>query len=428
LERFTFYILPLTVHPEKQRNPMEKSILIISTWDTKSQETLYLKDQIETLGCPALCMDLSMGAPAEATADIPPDQISQTGGAYIKTIRESRDRNFITRVMTEGAIKIAGQMAQEGRLAGLVGLGGATLSMIATNIMRALPFGLPKLMISSSAALPGLSTRYIGTGDIALFHTVIELSGLSPHLCNVLNRAARSICAMVQEPHFSPENARRPGQKQIALSMFGPCDQCAHMVQEGLTQSGFQAIGFHAAGIGDRAMEEMIAQNFFDGVIDLAPGGVGEALFGGMRSAGPHRLEAAGRIGIPQIIAPSGVNFMSPNRKHYKPEYAQRRKYDLDKDRTWLRLSPEELKQVAEAMALKLNQALGPVLFLIPTQGWSMADAPGSPAYDPEEDEVFIETLKKVCQSTIKIEKVEANLNEPLFARKIIQEAIKFCS
>ena len=223
---------------------MPKSILIISTLDTKSRETFYLRDRIQALGCPALSMDLSMGAPAKEKGDILPDQIAREGGSSIEAIRESRDRTFITRTMTQGAIKIAGKMWQEGRLAGIVGLGGATLSMIATNIMRTLPFGLPKLMVSSSAALPGLSTRYIGTGDIALFHTVIELSGLSPHLCNVLNRAARSICAMAQEPLFSPETARRPGQKQIALSMFGPCDPLAHLVQEQLLQGGVSSDRF----------------------------------------------------------------------------------------------------------------------------------------------------------------------------------------
>ena len=404
---------------------MPKSILIISTLDTKSRETFYLRERIQAFGCPALSMDLSMGAPAKEKGDILPDQVAREGGASIEAIRESRDRTFITRAMTQGAVKIAGKMWQEGQLAGIVGLGGATLSMIATNIMRTLPFGLPKLMVSSAAALPGLSTRYIGTGDIALFHTVIELSGLSPHLCNVLNRAARSICAMAQEPLFSPEKAKRPGQKQIALSMFGPCDPLAHLVQEQLVQEGFQVIGFHAAGIGDRAMEEMIAQGFFDGVVDLAPGGVGEEIFGGMRSAGPHRLEAAGKIGIPQIIAPSGVNFMSPSRKNYKPEYRERRKYDLDKDRTWLRLDTAELKQVAEVMAQKLNQAKGPVIFLIPTRGWSAADAPGGPAYDPKEDEIFTETLKKMCRPEIGIETIEAHLNDPAFAQAVVQAVHK---
>jgi uncharacterized protein (UPF0261 family) len=403
---------------------MPKSILIISTLDTKAQETFYLRDQIQALGCQALTMDLSMGAPAKEKGDILPDQIAQEGGAAIEAIRDSRDRTFITKTMTQGAIKLTRKLFEEGHLAGIVGLGGATLSMIATNIMRALPFGVPKLMVSSSAALPGLSTRYIGTGDIIIFHTVIELSGLSPHLCNVFNRAARSICAMAQEPLFSSETAKGIGHKQIALSMFGPCDKCAHLVQEGLTKAGFQVIGFHAAGICDRAMEDMIAQGFFDGVVDLAPGGVGEELLGGMRSAGPRRLEAAGKVGIPQIIAPSGINFMSPSRKNYKPEYQERRKYDLDKDRTWLRLSTEELEQVAGVMADKLNQAKGPVLFLIPTQGWSTADAPGGPAYDPVEDQVFTAALKKLCRPEITIQTVEAYLNDPSFAQTIIEALI----
>ncbi len=404
---------------------MEQAVLIISTLDTKAKETFYLRDQIRALGGRALTMDLSMGAAAEEQGDILPDEVALQGGTTIEAVRASRDRTAITRDMTQGAIKIARKMLEDGRLAGVIGLGGATLSMISTNIMRALPFGIPKVMVSSSAALPGLSTRYIGTGDILLFHTVIELSGLSPHLKNVLNRAARAVWAMAQEPRFSAEAAKGSAQKQIALSMFGPCDPCAHRVQDGLTQAGFQVIGFHAAGICDRAMEEMLAEGYFDGVVDLAPGGVGEQLLGGMRAAGPKRLEAAGKMGIPQVIAPSGVNFMSPSRKNYKPDYAQRRKYDLDKDRTWLRLSTDELKQVAEVMAGKLNQAQGPVIFLIPTRGWSTADAPGSAAYDPEEDRVFTETLRRLCRPEITIQTVEAYLNDPDFARAAVEAMIK---
>jgi uncharacterized protein (UPF0261 family) len=404
---------------------MEPAILIISTLDTKALETFWLRDQIRALGGRALTMDLSMGAPAAEKGDIPPDEVALRGGTTIEAVRSSRDRTAITRDMTQGAIQIVRTLLEEGRLAGVIGLGGATLSMISTNIMRALPFGVPKVMVSSSAALPGLSTRYIGTGDILLFHTVIELSGLSPHLRNVLNRAARAVWAMAQEPRFSAEAAKGGAQKQIALSMFGPCDPCAHLIQDDLTRAGFQVIGFHAAGICDRAMEEMIGEGFFDGVVDLAPGGVGEQLLGGMRAAGPKRLEAAGKAGIPQVIAPSGVNFMSPSRKNYKPDYAQRRKYDLDKDRTWLRLSTDELKQVAEVMAGKLNQAQGPVILLIPTRGWSTADAPGSAAYDPEEDRVFTETLRQQCNPGITIQTIEAYLNDPDFARAAVESMIK---
>ena len=270
---------------------MEPAILIISTLDTKAQETFYLRDQIRALGGRALTMDLSMGAAAEEQGDILPDEVALQGGTTIEAVRASRDRTAITRDMTQGAVKIARELLEEGRLAGVIGLGGATLSMIATNIMRALPFGVPKVMVSSSAALPGLSTRYIGTGDIMLFHTVIELSGLSPHLKNVLNRAARAVWAMAQEPRFSAEAAKGSAQKQIALSMFGPCDPCAHLVQDGLTQAGFQVIGFHAAGVCDRAMEEMLAAGLF-----RRRGGSGPRR-GGRTAPGRHagrRAEAAG--------------------------------------------------------------------------------------------------------------------------------------
>ena len=404
---------------------MTKSIFIISTLDTKGKETFYLKDRLQSLGCAALIMDLSMGTPAKDQGDITPEEIAREGGSDIDEIRNSRDRNFITKVMTGGAILKAKSLWGKGDMQGIVGLGGATLSMMATTIMRALPFGLPKLMVSSSAALPGLSTRYIGTGDIALLHTVIEISGLNPHLKNVLNRAARAISGMAEEPLFSSQEARATDQKQIALTMFGPCDKCAHLVQEGLEKAGFQVIGFHAAGIGDRAMEEMIAEGYFDGVVDLALGGIGEEILGGMRAAGPTRMEAAGKIGIPQVIAPSGVNFMSPSRRNYKPDYHTRRKYDLDKDRTWLRLSPEELKEVATIMVNKLNQAKGPVIFMIPTGGWSTADLPGSAAFDPEEDQVFLETLREKCRPEISIRAVNAHLEDPAFGEAVIKAALE---
>jgi uncharacterized protein (UPF0261 family) len=404
---------------------MERRILIIATLDTKNRETFYLRDQLKALGCRAMLMDLSMGGESDKRADIPPEAVAREGGVDIEAIRSSRDRNFITKTMTKGAIKTAKRLWEKGEIQGVMGLGGATLSMMATGIMRALPFGVPKLMISSAAALPGLSTRYIGTGDIALMHTVIELSGLSPHLKNVLNRAARAMAGMAAEPTFSSRPAKDTGKKQIALSMFGPCDRSAHQIQEGLEGAGFQVIGFHAAGISDRAMEEMIGEGYFDGVVDLAPGGVGEELLGGMRAAGPNRMEAAGKAGIPQIIAPSGVNFMSPNRKNYKPDYHARRKYDLDKDRTWLRLTPEELRMVAGVMARKLNQAKGPVIFMVPTRGWSSADLPGSPAFDPVEDQVFVETLKAHLKPEITVRTVEAHLEDPVFGEAVIAACLE---
>jgi uncharacterized protein (UPF0261 family) len=277
-------------------------------------------------------------------------------------------------------------------------------------------------MISSTAALPGLSTRYIGTGDIVLFHSVVEISGVSDLLKNVMDRAAHALAGMVSDDIASPKAEKG---KAIALTMLGPCEKCASAVRVALETQGYQVIGFSAAGIGDRAMEDMIAEGFFQGVIDLAPGGVGEHHFGFMRDAGPHRLETAGKLGLPQIISTCSVNHMTPARSKYKPEFHERRKFDLDKLRTWIRLSPEELKEVAGIFAEKLNQAKGPVTVMIPLDGWSSADLPGNDSHDPAEDRLFTEVLREKLKPDVQILEVDANMEDPEFAKAVVENALK---
>lgn len=400
----------------------EKTILIISTLDTKGEETYYLRDKVQSLGLTPLLMDISMRGEGPTRADITPDQVAAAGGSTIEEIRVSKERSRITNITIAGASRIAVERLGEGNLDGVIGMGGSTGSLMATEVMRALPFGIPKLMISSTAALPGLSTRYIGTGDIALFHSVIEISGLSDLLKNVMDRAAHAMAGMVHETIISPKAKKG---KAIAITMLGPCEQCASSVRTSLEAAGHQVIGFSAAGIGDRAMEEMISQGLFQGVIDLAPGGVGEHLFGFMRDAGPNRMESAGRGGIPQIISTCSVNHMTPAKSRYKPEYHERRKYDLDKYRTWIRLSPAELKEVGGAFRDKLNSARGPVKVLIPLRGWSSVDYPGNATYDPEEDRAFVHELRRDLNPDIEILEIDANMEDPEFAAAVVKASLK---
>jgi uncharacterized protein (UPF0261 family) len=400
----------------------KKTVLIISTLDTKGEETYYLRDKIASLGLTPLLMDISMRGEGPTRADITPGKVAAAGGSTIEEIRASTDRSRITNITIAGASRIALEHFVEGNLDGVIGMGGSTGSLMATEVMRALPFGIPKLMISSTAALPGLSTRYIGTGDIALFHSVIEISGLSDLLKNVMDRSAHAMAGMVHGTITSPK--ARKG-KAIAITMLGPCEQCASSVRTALEGAGYQVIGFSAAGIGDRAMEEMISQGLFQGVIDLAPGGVGEHLFGFMRDAGPNRMESAGEAGIPQIISTCSVNHMTPAKSRYKPEYHERRKYDLDKYRTWIRLSPAELIEVAGAFREKLNSARGPVKILIPLRGWSSVDYPGNATHDPEEDRGFVQELRRGLNPDIEILEVDANMEDPDFAAAVIGAALK---
>jgi uncharacterized protein (UPF0261 family) len=401
---------------------MQKSVLLISTLDTKRHETVYLKNKIESLGLKPILMDISMRKTEGARADVPPERVADAGGSSFEEIHRSRDRTRITNIMMAGASRVAADLLADGKLSGVIAVGGSTGTLMATEVMRSLPFGIPKLMISSTAALPGLSTRYIGTGDIALFHSVVEISGVTDLFKNVMDRAAQALAGMVQGNITSPKSEKG---NAIAMTMLGPCEKCASSVRTALEQNGYQVIGFSAAGIGDKAMEDMIAAGFFQGVIDLAPGGVGEHLFGFMRDAGPNRLETAGMAGIPQIISTCSVNHMTPAKSKYKPNYHKRRKYDLDKFRTWIRLSTDELKEVAGVFAEKLNKASGPVKVVIPVNGWSSVDSPGNPTYDPDEDRLFVDELRKKLKPEIQIQEIDANMEDSQFADAVIAAAVE---
>ena len=403
-------------------NKTRKSILVISTLDTKGVETLYLRDKIMSLGINPLLMDISMRGKGDSPAEITPVQVAEAGGSSLEEIQASRERSKITNITIKGASRIAVDLFNEGNLNGVIAIGGSTGSLMATEVMRSLPFGIPKFMISSTAALPGLSTRYIGTGDIALFHSVIEISGITDLLKNVMDRAACALAGMVQG-NVTPLRAETA--KPIAMTMLGPCEQCASAVRKALEAVGYQVIGFSAAGISDRAMEEMMANGLFQGVVDLAPGGVGEHLFGFMRDAGPHRMEAAGAASVPQIISTCSVNHMTPSKRKYKPEYHDRPKYDLDKLRTWIRLSANELEQVAAAFAEKLNKAKGPVQVMIPLKGWSSVDYPKNATFNPEEDQAFVAVIREKLKPEIVITEVDANMEDPPFAKAVAEAALK---
>jgi uncharacterized protein (UPF0261 family) len=227
---------------------------------------------------------------------------------------------------------------------------------------------------------------------------------------------------MVEGSIKAPISLPGKGEKPlIAMTHFGPCEECAKNVRERLEEKGYQVIGFSAGGIGDRAMEEIIErQNIFGAVIDLAPGGVGEEVLGFDRAAGPTRLEAAGKRGMPQIIAPCGVNWGSPLKRKYKPEYELRKKYDYDALRTFIRLSKEEMIMVADTMADKLNRARGPVKVLIPLGGWSSLDRKGTDFYNAELDRTFVDELKKQLKPGIEVREVDIDLDTPEFAQAIV--------
>ena len=399
-----------------------KRVIILATLDTKGPEALYLGDQIKSLGEEPILMDMSMRDEKQGRrAEISAEEVAKAGGSRLAELSVSDDLDRNMEIMVAGAAKIIHRLMRKGKINGVIGIGGYRGSFMATAVMHSLPFGLPKVMVSSATALPGLSSRFFKTSDIMIFHSVIEMAGLTNLLKNVLDRAACAVSGMVRGQVAAPIIDQNKG---IAMTMLGPCEICARTIRTALENQGYQVIGFHATGIGDRAMEGMIAEGFLGGVIDLATGGVGEHLYGFMRDAGPNRLESAAKVGIPQIISTCGVNHITPSKSKYTADHKRRRRYDLDQSRTWLRMSRNELKEVSEVFAEKLNKSSGPVKVVIPLKGWSSIDSPGRPTYDPEEDAIFIKELRRRLKKEIEVIQVDANMEDPEFAKVVINAAL----
>lgn len=401
---------------------MGRVIVILVMAEEKWQEADFLQREIETHGFQAVILDMGLLGKPQGSCDISRKEIISLSGHDPKEVALITDRGKRMPVMVDGGRRKVLELYYQGKLCGVVSLGGATGTQMGTSIMKSLPFGVPKFAVSSTASLPGLASRYIGTADIALMHSVVEFGGLDSLMKNALARAAGAICGMVEGSAKAPITLPGKGEKPlVAMTHFGLCQECAASVRKQVEKRGYQVVGFSAAGIGDRAMEEMIErQNMFGAVIDLAPGGVGEELLGFTRAAGPSRLEAAGKRGIPQIIAPCGVNWGSPLKRKYKPEYELRKKYDYDAIRTFIRLSKEEMIMVADTMADKLNKACGPIKVLIPLGGWSSLDRRGTDLYDAELDRAFVDELKKQLKPDIEVKEVDANLEAPEFAQAIV--------
>jgi len=407
-----------------------KTILILVMAEEKWEEADFLRQQIELHKQKAKILDMGLLGEAQGPCDITREEVILASGKSPEEVALISDRGKRMPVMLDGARQKVRKLFSNGELSGVISVGGTTGTRMATSIMKSLPFGIPKIAVSSTAALPGLASHYIGTADITLMHSVVEIAGLNTMMRNVLARAAGAICGMAEGSSSIPVSFPSEGEKPIiAMTHFGPCEECAVNIRKKLEQMGYQVIGFSAAGIGDRAMEEIIErQDIFSAVIDLAPGGVGEELLGFSRAAGPTRLEAAGKKGIPQVIAPCGVNFGSPLKRKYKPEYASRKKYDYDAVRTFLRLSHEELIKVADTMGEKLSGAQGPIKVLIPLGGWSSVDKRGTYFYDGEADTVFVTQIKKHLRRDIEVREVNADLETPEFAGAVVGALMEILS
>ena len=424
--------------------PVKATVVVMGTLDTKSAEISYLTEIIRRMGVNTLLMDVNMGGEPDILPDISAREIAAAGGGDISEIRANRNTGQVTPIMIKGAIVKALELHTAGRLDGIISIGGASGTTIGTTVMKALPFGVPKFMLSSTASMPAYAAGYIGTKDITIMHSVVDIAGLNDLLKDVLVRAAGAISGMAlakaaeaareaqRAAAESPEPVHQMRKPLVAITEFKFSEGCCKILRESLTARGYDVIAFHAQGIGDQALDELIDQGWFDGVLEIVPSGLCEQLLGGNRAAGPRRLLAAGERGIPMVVTPCGFDILScgpvERRDRDDPLWtarglAQRQLFIQDSFRVQARTSREEVREVAREAAVRLNKARGSVTFLVPRQGWSNLSMPGGVLYNPGNDQPLLEELRQNLTSPqVELVELDMELNSAEFARIVLEK------
>jgi uncharacterized protein (UPF0261 family) len=395
-----------------------KKIVIIATLDTKGEEIGYLKELILEKGHHPFVIDIGCGGEARLKADISADEVARAAGSDIEGLRRS-DRREATETMVKGAVVKLAALCQRGEVEGMLSLGGMSSTVMTSNIMREMPYRIPKLILSSCASLPGVN-QFFGPSGITLMHSLIDLSGLNYLLKDQLARAVGAICGMVER--VVPEGSGKE-KPMVAMSTYGYTDSCAHYVHQAL-EGKYELIHFHAIGMPEVAMEKLIEEGFFSAVIDLVPSSITNDRFNGSRSSWPRRLEVAGEKGIPQVVAPGGADTISRTgytAEELAPEFEVRRHYFMDALRATVWLSVEELRDIAGTYADKLNKAIGPTKFLIPKLGWLSVEKEGSEFFYPEGIQAFVDGLQGKLKPEIELIEVDANIEDPVFAQAVVK-------
>jgi uncharacterized protein (UPF0261 family) len=395
---------------------MDRTILIIATLDTKEKEALYLKERIEDLGCSALLMDAGILTEPAVIPDVTRNEVARAANETIDALVESKNKGRCIHAMIEGVAALSKKLFDEGRLSGVISIGGAQGTDIGTAGMRALPFGVPKFMVSTVASGRATFGPYVGTKDIVMMHSVADLQGLNTVTRTVLDNAAAAVCGMVTA-RKDPAGRTAGERRAVALSMLGTTTPGALRAKETLEREGFEVVAFHQNGTGGIAMEDMILEKIFDGVLDINLHEIGDRVVRGLHGAiRDYRLESAGKMGIPQVVAPGSIYYTVQGPFDSMAEEYKKRKYIIhNPNLTLVRLSDEELCETAAVTATKLNMAKGPVHLFIPLRGFAYPDREGLDHWDPEADGLFIRELKARLDPKVPVDEIDAHINDPEF-------------
>ncbi|MBA3408765.1 MAG: Tm-1-like ATP-binding domain-containing protein [Solirubrobacterales bacterium] len=386
------------------------TVLLLGTLDTKGEEYAYLRERLELAGADVLVADVGTGGPPHGCEpDIAREDVAGEAGLDLGALT---DRGDAVGAMADAAAGLARRLHGEGRIDGVLAAGGSGNTAIATHAMQALPVGVPKLMVSTVAA--GDTRDYVGGSDVTLMASVTDVAGLNSISRQILANAAAAMAGMVLAPPIEPRESR----PLVAATMFGVTTPCVTRAREELEAKGYEVLVFHATGTGGRAMEALIDGGFLAGVLDATTTELCDELVGGVLSAGPERLEAAGRAGLPQVVSLGALDMVNFGaRATVPPKFEDRNLYVHNPSITLMRTTPEECAELGRQIARKLSAATGPVALFIPLGGVSMIDAEGQPFHDPAADAALFGALREgIDRDRVELVELEHNVNDEAFA------------
>lgn len=398
----------------------KRSVLIIATLDTKSEEVIYLKQRITENCLDVVVVDTGiLGEPEGIEPNISASETARAAGSTLDELRRKVTRGLAIDEMIKGATAVTAQLFKEGRIHGAISMGGAEGGVMAAAAMQVLPPGFPKVIITPLASGVRPFGPFIGIRDIMVMHSLVDIAGINEISRTIFDNAAAAISGMVH--HYRPIQIK--GDNLVAITTLGTTDQALKFLLPKVRTAGYEPIIFHTSGVGGQVMEDMIERGFFCAVVDLCTNELTDHLVGGYHDAGPNRLEAAGMVGIPQVVVPGCVDFFCQGPRETIPEkWRGRKMYYHNPKFTLIRPTLEEMKSIGEMFARKLNQAKGPVRVVLPVKGMSYSGLEGGSTYDPEGDRTLFETLKKSLIPDIPVIEMDAHINEERFIDTVFHQ------
>jgi len=390
-------------------------IALIGTLDTKGVEIEYVRNRIRALGGEPIVIDSGILREASGSvADVTREQVAEAAGHRLDDVRNASSRGRAIEMMREGVRAVCLLLHAEGRLQGALCLGGAEGALLGAYAMHALPIGVPKVIVSPSASGRRVFAPFMGSSDVLVMHSVVDILGLNPIAVSVFDNAAAAVVGMATHAGRPPTGL---GSRSVGVTMLGQTTPGVMHLRDALERAGWETVIFHANGVGGPAMEALARQGALAGVVDYTLSELANSLMDGIHATGPDRLTVVGELGLPQVVVPGCVDFFNQGAPNTLPErYRGRRSYYHNPVATLVRLEPDEMAELGRIVAQRLNSARGPVCVVAPSRGFSLSDTEGNALWYPEADEAFLGTLEASLRPEIPFERVDATVNDPAFA------------